>query len=188
MLLLILGLLMWSVVHFIPAVAISGREQLIRRWGEIPYKMVIAVLLLSSVLMMVLGWRAIHPVPVYAPPAWGALATALLMPVTFVLFAAAQFKSNIKRLVRHPQLSALVVWSIAHLLSNGDMRSLLLFSALGMWALAEMLLINRRDGTWVKPEPVSFKFELLTLITGLVGFIVFIFAHSYLFGVSPLAF
>ncbi len=44
-----------------------------------------------------------------------------------------------------------VVWAVAHLLVNGDLASLVLFAALGLWALAEMAVINRAEGPWSPP-------------------------------------
>ncbi len=44
-----------------------------------------------------------------------------------------------------------VVWAVTHLLVNGDLASLVLFAALGLWALAEMAVINRAEGPWSPP-------------------------------------
>ena len=76
---------------------------------------------------------------------------------------------------------------VAHLLSNGDNRSLILFGTLGVWAIAEIILINNREGDWVKPGPASVKSELFMAIKGVVIFAIFLIAHPYLFGVSPVA-
>ena len=65
-------------------------------------------------------------------------------------------------------------------------RSVVLFGLLGIWALIEMLLINRREGAWSRPDPVPLKAEIRPVVIGLVIFVVFLFAHPYLFGVSPI--
>lgn len=180
------GVALWSGIHLIPSLAQGLRASLIERLGETPYKIVFAVGIVLSVVLMVVGWRSAIPTGIYSPPAWGAPLGSLLILVAFVLFGVAHGKTNVKRVLRHPQLTGLVLWSIGHLLANGDSRSLTLFSVLGLWAIVEMLLINRREGAWVRPDPVPLTAEIRPVATGLVIFAVFFAAHPYLFGVSPI--
>jgi uncharacterized membrane protein len=187
MVLLIIGLVMWSGLHFIPSLAIHSRTQLISKWGEKKYRNIFSILVVFSIILMVLGWRSIDPVAIYTPPEWGGLITSLFVLITFILFSAAHSESNIKRFIRHPQLTGLIIWSVGHLLSNGDNRSLILFGTLGLWAIMEIIVINNREGAWVKPAPVSAKSELLVTMEGTIIFAIFLFAHPYLFGVSPIA-
>ena len=184
MILLIIGLALWSGVHFIPSLAVPFREQLITKFGETPYKIIFAILIVSSIVVMVFGWRSIDPVNMYVLPEWSRPTTSLLVLITFILFSAAHSTTNIKRVIRHPQLTGLVLWSIGHLLSNGDNRSLILFGTLGVWAVLEIILISKREGAWVKSEPASIKSEVLVLTKGLVMFAVFLFAHPYISGIS----
>ncbi len=149
---LVLGVLSWSAVHLFPCSATSARSRLIDRLGEQAYRGLFALAILVSIVVMALGWRASAPAIVYLPPAWGALAANVLVFIALVLFAASGVASNLKRLVRHPQLTGVLVWSGAHLLSNGEDRSLVLFGGLGLWAIVAITLINRRDGAWEKPE------------------------------------
>ena len=186
MLLLIIGLAMWSGLHLIPCIAISFRTQVINKWGDKKYRSIFSVLVVASIVLMVFGWRSIEPIYIYNPPEWGGAITGLLVLIAFILFSAAHSASNIKRFIRHPQLTGLVLWSIAHLLANGDNRSLILFGTLGVWAIAEIILVSNREGDWVKPGPASVKSELLMVIKGVVIFAIFLFAHPYLFGVSPI--
>ena len=97
---------------------------------------------------------------------------------------AARRKTNIKRVLRHPQLTGLVLWSIGHLLANGDNRSLILFSWLAVWAILEMIMISRREGEWKKPDPVSVKYDVITGIGGCVLYAVLLLAHPYLSGIK----
>ena len=187
MLYLSIGLALWCGVHLLPSTAISFRQQLISQLGEAKYSLVFAVLVMASIVLMVFGWRSIQPVLIYAPPVWSGLVTVALVFIAFIFFSAANFKSNIKRFVRHPQLTGLVIWSAGHLFSNGDDRSLLLFGGLGIWAMVEIILINKREGDWLKPERASFKQELLTVVAGAAVFFVFSFLHPYLSGVPIVA-
>jgi uncharacterized membrane protein len=183
---LVLGVLLWSAVHFIPMAARPLRGSLIERIGEGPYKGTFALTLVGSIVLMVMGWGRVAPVSVYAAPGWGVTAATPLMFVALVLFVASGVPTNLKRFLRHPQLTGFALWAGAHLLANGESRSVVLFGGLGAWALVAILLINRRDGAWQKPDPLPLSAELKPLIGALVGFAVLFFAHPYLFGVSPL--
>ena len=48
-------------------------------------------------------------------------------------------------MVPHPQLTAMIVWSIGHLLMNGDVASLILFGGLLAWAGVQLALIVKQD-------------------------------------------
>lgn len=183
MILLVTGLFMWSGLHFIPSLAIPFRQRLIGGLGKKLYTIVFSLLVVSSIAFMVFGWRSIEPFYIYALPGWSRPLTILLILIAFILFSAAHAKTNIRRVIRHSQLSGLVLWSVGHLLSNGDQRSLVLFGTLGIWAVVEIMLINKREGAWIKPEPASFKSEILMLAKGLVIFIVFLLLHPYIAGV-----
>lgn len=183
MALLVSGLILWWSVHLFPATATDIRARLINRFGSGAYKGCFALLIVISIILMVSGWRSIEPVDVYLPPAWGRHLTYILVLLTFILFVAAKRKTNIKRLLRHPQLTGLVLWSTGHLFANGDNRSLVLFIGLGVWAILEIVMINRRTGAWIKPDPVPVQSDVITVLLGLVLFTVLFWAHPYLSGV-----
>ncbi len=186
MALLLLGVLLWSATHLIRGVAPGGREALIARFGEGPYKGLFSLALIASVVLMVTGWRSATPTVVYYLPLWGQSVALVLMFVALVLFAASGVPTNLKRYLRHPQLTGVAVWALAHLLANGDQRSVVLFGGIGLWALLEMPLISRREGEWKKPSPLPWSAELKPLVGGVVAYIVLLLLHPYLFGVTPL--
>ena len=142
-------------------------------------------MILGSIGLMVFGWRSTPPSVVYLPPAWATWATNVAVFLGLLLFAASGVPTNLKRLLRHPQLTGLLVWAVGHLLSNGESRSLVLFGGLGAWAVVAMLAINRRDGAWVKPEPVPASAELKPVVGAVVVFAVLFVAHPWIAGVSP---
>jgi uncharacterized membrane protein len=184
MLVLALGLLLWSVAHLFPAIAVYKRKKLMANIGIVPYKLGFAVLIFTSMALMVIGWRSITPTYLYALPPWVNYLTLVMVVITFILFVATQVKSNIKRVLRHPQLTGLIFWSTAHLLANGDSRSLLLFLSMLVWAILQIIMTNKRDGERVMPEKVSIVNDILTVVGGIAVFTAFLFAHPYIAGVS----
>ncbi len=184
---LVLGVLLWSVMHFIPAVAADFRNKLVSGIGEKPYKGIFALAMVLALYLVISGWKATIPEFVYLPPAWGRHLTALLVLISFILFIAPYHATNLKRYLRHPQLSGVALWGFAHLLANGEGRSIVLFGGLALWAVAEIILLNRRDGAWVKPDPVPRKKDLILLVAGFTTYLIVALAHQWLFGFSPFA-
>ncbi len=187
MLKLTLGVLLWSGTHLFPALAAGPRKRLVDRLGENGYKGLFAVAMVISIYLIISGWKATPPEFLYIPPAWGRHAAALLVLIAFVLFSASHGRNNIKRFVRHPQLGSVALWGVAHLLANGESRSIVLFGGLALWAVVEIVLINRREGAWVKPDPAPRRKDVIAVVAGVVVYAVFAHLHQWLFGFSPFA-
>jgi uncharacterized membrane protein len=185
--LLITGVVVWAGVHLFPALASGPREALIARLGRNPYRGLFSLLILGALAMMVLGWRSAAPTAVYSAPLAAGPVPATLVFFAFVLFFAARAPTNIKRVLRHPQLTGVLVWAAAHLLCNGSDRDLALFGGLGLWAMVDILACNRRDGQWTRPAKVSNGGDAVVVIIGAVIYAVVLYFHGRLFGVSPLA-
>ena len=183
---IIAGVLLWSLTHFIPSLARPFRESTIARLGNNAYRGVFSLLILVSIGLIVLGWRNTPEVYIYHLPQWSRPVGFLLMILSFILFGAANYPTAIKRSIRHPMLTGMIVWSISHLITNGTSRALVLFGGLGLWALAEILLINAREGAYAPPDAPGFKQEAKGLAISAIIFIVVLFLHPYFSGVSPL--
>lgn len=186
MILLILGVLLWSAAHLMKAAARPMRQSIVDAVGEDKYPGVFALVIVTSLVFMVLGWQNASISLVYAPPVWGRHLTWTAMLISMILFAGSGMGGNIKRLLRHPQLTGVIVWSVGHLFANGDSASIVLFGGIGLWAIAEIVSINKRDGAWEKPEPSPIGKDIGVVVAGFVGYIAIFFAHPYLFGVSPM--
>lgn len=185
MLILLLGLALWSAVHLFPVVAPDRRTALIARHGEGPYKAIFSLALVVAIALMVWGYRSAVVVDLFFPPSFLWHLNNLLMLVAFLLFGAGHSGSNIRRFIRHPQLTAVKVWAVSHLLVNGDLASWLLFGGLLLWAGASVGLLNKRDGAWVKPPASPRRTDVIHAAVSLVLFLVVAFAHLHVFGVRP---
>ena len=186
MALLTAGVLVFTLIHLYPALLPASRRRLVDRLGRNAYRGLFALTILAGIVLMVIGWRSATPEVVYAPPITARIVPAVLVFLGLVLFVASQSNTNIKRYVRDPQMSGVFLWSLAHLLTNGDSRSVLLFGGLGVWAVAEKLLCNRRDGAWQKPGPFPLRSDVITIAIAAVAFILIWRFHGTLSGV-PLA-
>lgn len=182
--LLLTGILIWTLVHFLPVFAQSLRKGIINTVGLMTYKGIFSLAIVSSMALMVMGWQQ-HPEEYYYPQMAGAReATMALVFLAIILLVSAKFKSNIKRYVRNPQLSGITIWSLAHLLSNGEARAVLLFSGFFIWAYIMRIGINIRDGEWQKPEKVSFIHDIKVLGVASVIYGILLYTHINFTGAS----
>jgi uncharacterized membrane protein len=182
---LLLGVLLWSFVHLLPGALPGVKKSMLARLGENGYKGAFTLAMVVAIYLIISGWKAAVPESIYLPPAWGRHLTALLVLVGFILFFAAYPPTNVKRLLRHPQLTGVALWGVGHLLANGESRSIVLFGGLTLWAIAEIVVINRRDGARDKPARVPAKNDVILAGGGIVAYVVVVAAHQWLFGVAP---
>jgi len=182
--LLITGVILWSAAHLFKAAAPGLRSRVEERIGKDPYRGLFSLVIIGSLVVIVVGWRSALPQGVYTAPMAGSPIVGVLVFAGLVLFFASQFAGNIKRFIRHPQMTGTLLWGIAHLLSNGDSRSLALFGGFSVWALLEIVLINRREGPWRKPGPAAIKNDLIPLVIGSAAFGAVLYFHQNLFGVA----
>ncbi|MEL6840893.1 MAG: NnrU family protein [Pseudomonadota bacterium] len=182
MTLLISGVALWWVAHLFKRLMPGARAKL----GE-PGKGIVAILIVISVILMVLGYRAADG-PVYwgRSPIWVGI-NNLLMVLAFYFYAASGAKGAkiwLGTKVRHPQLSGFSIWAVAHLLVNGDLPSFVLFGGLLAWAIVEVLLINAQEGPWEQPPRAPFKKEVVAIVITFVVLVVVMGIH-YALGVTP---
>jgi len=178
MTLLIFGLILWSLAHFYKRLMPAHRAKLGDK-GKGP----IAIALIIALLLMIFGYRWAEFIPVWSPPAFFTHINNLLMLIALFVFGMSATTGRLRGKMRHPQLVAVKIWAIAHLMVNGDLASIILFGGMLVWAVASVLLINRSE-EWVRPEPGDAKKDKLLVIITVVSFVVITVIHALL-GVSP---
>jgi len=142
------------------------------------------VLLLGSIVLMVIGYKAAYGAVFWGPSAALVGINNLLMVLAFYLLAASGMKTAITRKIRHPQLTAFKTWALAHLLVNGDVPSFVLFGGLLAWAVVEVIVINRQQPEWTPPEPAPRAKEIGALVGTAIVFLAVAMIHWWL-GVYP---
>jgi len=185
MTLLIAGVFLWSIVHLMKSVTPGLRGSIQGAIGEGPHKGLVALLILTSVGLMIFGWRSVPAEFVYDAPNWGRHLNMLLMVFALYLIGVAQGKSRIKQWIRHPMLTGVLIWCAGHLLANGDNKSLILFGGVGLWALISIFTVSRNEGRWVKPSEVATPGrEMISIVIALVLYTVLFGAHRFIAGVA----
>lgn len=179
MLLLILGLALWVGVHFWKRIAPNHRAS----FGE-KGKMIVAIGSALAIVLMVVGYRGWDGTVYWGrSPAMTGI-NNLLMVLAFYVFATSAAKTKLTAYIRHPQLTAVMIWAFAHLLVNGDAPSFVLFGGLFAWAAAEVVVLNRANGPRGPYHVVPVKKEITAVIVTVVVVAVVSAIHAAL-GYNP---
>ncbi|MCW2272536.1 NnrU family protein [Rhodoblastus acidophilus] len=174
---LILGLIFFIGGHLIPSVP-GLRDKLIARFGLNGYAGFVALPSLIGMILIVVGTSAFRGAPgdikLWTPPAGARHLSFVLMFIAFVLFAAANFPSKIRDAVKHPQVTALAVWALAHLISNGDLLALLLFGGLLLFAIFDRISLAVRRVPLRAPA-TGFGGDIKAIVVGAILWIATVF-------------
>lgn len=178
--LLILGLMVWTFAHVFKRAMPGARAALADRLGAGPARGVMALAILAGLVLIVIGFRSAPFIPIYQPPSWGIHLNNLLMFGAVMLFGAGRSKGHARALLRHPMLTGVVVWAVAHLLVNGDEASLILFGWMAAWAVASMALVNAREPAWIRPAPGPWSGDARLVVIAAVIYAVIATVHTLL--------
>lgn len=188
MLKLFLGMVLFFGIHSMSVVALPLRERLAAR-SELGWKGIYSLVSLAGLVLIALGYgeTRLEPTVLYTSPAWLYMVVPVLLLPTFVLFLAPYFPGRISTRMKHPQLAAIKLWALAHLLVNGTVADVLLFGVFLLWAVVVRISFKRRPARAVPGAPPSGVNDLVAIVLGLGLYALFAFwLHQLWFGVDPL--
>lgn len=178
MTLLIVGLILWIAAHYFKRLMPAQRAAM----GNAG-KGIVALGVVASLVLMIIGYRAADFIPVWSPPSFFGHINNLLMLVAFFVYGMSATTGSLRGKMRHPQLTAVKIWAVAHLLANGDLASIILFGGMFIWAIGSVILINRSE-EWTRPAPGDPKKNILLIVITLVLYAIVSGIHIWL-GVNP---
>ena len=112
---------------------------------------------------------------------WAKHVAFLLMIPASVFLVAAYVPSRIRSSLKHPMLVAIKIWALAHVIANGDLAGVVLFSSFLLYAIYDRISLKRRpDGAGMGPLG-SARGGLSGDIAAVVGGLVF-YAFMLLWG------
>ncbi|MEO0567232.1 MAG: NnrU family protein [Pseudomonadota bacterium] len=174
-----IGALVWLIVA-------AGRAPFVQLWPWAPWQnwAAIAAMLVSCLMITLAAGRA-------NPFSFGGGSKP---------FDPRQ--AGLVRWMRHPLLMALALWSLAHVLPNGNLAHVFLFGLFGIFALIGQRAVDRRKRrimgeTWQdlrnQVAASSGRFggfapqeATVRLLSGVGLFLLILASHKYIIGVSPL--
>ena len=187
---LILGLVIFFGVHSISMLALGWRNRTAERLGTRAWQGIYSVAALAGFYLIVSGYGAarLSATVVYTTPQELRYVAAVLMLPFFPLALASVFSGRIRARTQHPLLLAAMLWSVAHLLTNGSAADLLLFGTFLVWAIAVRRSLAQRPARRMIALPASAANDVIAVVGGLALYAAFIlWLHARWIGVPALA-
>ncbi len=172
---LVVGLIVFIGSHVLVTMR-AERAALIERIGEWPYRGLLAVASVIGLVLIGYGfgqYRATDWIDIWYPPHWTFYITQILMWPASIFVVAAYIRGNIWRTLKHPMLVGVKTWAVAHLISNGDLGSILLFGSFLLWAgYDRMTLKHRTDAAAPKIPAGGHRNDIIAIVVGTVLYLV----------------
>jgi uncharacterized membrane protein len=167
---LIFGLLVFLATHvfvtFRPA-----RAAAIERLGLNSYRVLFSLVSLAGLALIAWGYgdyRAHQWIQVWSPPGFMRHITVGLMLPAVILIVAYFIPSHIKAKAKHPLLAGIKTWALAHLLSNGDLGSILMFGVFLAWGVYARVAAKKRGDQGTTTAPAGWTNDIIVLVIGIV--------------------
>ena len=189
MTLFLAGLAVFFGVHLFSALRsrVPGKD-LRQRLGYGPYMGLYSLISLIGFVMIIYGYGATRGADVlYVPPIGLQHINILLMMPALILLVASQVPVGyIKKAAKHPMLLAVKIWALGHLLSNGELNSVILFGSFLAYAVFDRIMVKRRGDNGPGPDAeLSPMMDGVAIVGGLAVWAILAFwLHPVLFGVS----
>jgi uncharacterized membrane protein YccC len=79
-------------------------------------------------------------------------------------------------------LIGIALWGSLHLAANGDLASTIIFASFLGFSILNIALVEA-GGRYKAPEPVSYLWDLGTVVAGIALFLALFFLHPHIAGV-----
>lgn len=183
---LVLGLLIFHANHLFVTMR-DARAGVIARLGLPVYRVLFSCVSTLGLVLIVWGfaeYRATGWIDVWQPPASMRHITVGLMLFSVILLVAVFIPSHIKAKAKHPMLASVKVWAFAHLLSNGDVGSILLFGSFLAWAVYARINAKRRADVVLPVAPTGWGNDIIVVVLGILIYLALGYAfHPIVIGV-----
>jgi len=180
---LILGVVLFFAIHFVPATSLKAN--VVASIGTGPFKGIFSLISALGLVLIIYGLTQASFQALWSPPSWARGLLIAVMPVTVILWCAAEMPNNLKRWVRHPMLIGMTLWGAGHLIANGDLASTILFASFAVYSVINIISVNAR-GSYEAPPPVSKLWDLGVITIGLGVYALLFNFHGWFTGMPLL--
>jgi uncharacterized membrane protein len=180
------GLAIFFATHYFTTFRSRADGGLAQRMGRGSYMGLYSLITLAGFVLMIWGVANLKPwLPIWTPPSWTRHIAMLLMVPAMILIVAAYVPTGfIKKAVRHPMITAVTLWALAHVIANGDLASIILFGAFLIYGIVDRIAVNRRGDVGAAIANPNIFGDLLALgIGGGLYAAIIYYLHPLLFGV-----
>lgn len=193
MVLMILGLLVFLGIHSSRIFFEEKRQHFIDTRSKGVWMGLYSAVSAIGLALIVVGYgqTRTNPMFIWHPPAVMSALAAIAMLFAMVLIVAAYVPNNaIKAKLGHPMLLSVKIWAVVHLLANGRLGDVLLFTTFLAWAVACFIAARKRDrlqfanGT-APLVSTNLGATIATIVIGLIAYALFaMWLHQALIGVA----
>ena len=223
MLSLVLGAVFFAGIH-LGVAGTSIRDRAVAALGQGRYRATFSIASAAGLLWLVGAYRAAPYIATWGVPEWWKPFAILLMLPAFLLVVVGLTTPNptsvgqearlaepprgILRVTRHPFLTGVGLWSIVHLIADGDLASLIFFACFAVVAGAGTASIDAKRrrllgaAAW---EPFAAQTSIMPFaailarrnqlrlreigtwrcVAAIVAYALMLGAHAHIIGVSP---
>ena len=185
LLILILGLVVLLGAHVFVTFR-TARAGVIARVGQIGYRALFSIVAIIGLALIIWGYgeyRAHEWVQVWSPPVFMRHITVGLMLFAVIFITAAFIPSHIKMKLKHPMLASIKTWALAHLFSNGDLGSIILFGSFLAWGVYARIAAKRRGDLGATSAPAGWTNDVIVVVVSIVVYLLLgFYFHPYVIG------
>lgn len=206
-----LALALFLMAHVLPSRR-GLRARMVAAVGERRYLLGYSLLSLALIAWLISAAVRAPVVPLWPTQPWHYHAALTLMLPAAMLFLSGALEPNplsvafrksgydpqrpgIVGLTRHPILWAFLLWSLAHVLPNGDLVSLILFGGFALFAFGGTRILDRRKRREMGPEwqrlaatgRPDFGSLVVAVVGGAVLWALLLWLHPLVIGPNPAA-
>jgi uncharacterized membrane protein len=174
--------------HVVPP-APPVRVRLVAWFGERAYLLGYSLASLALVAWVIAAAHRAPYLPLWDPAPWQALVPVVIMPLATWLLIAGLAEPNplsvslrkagpkselgpAAAVTRHPVLWAFLLWALSHIVPNGDVVSLTLFSTMALLAFGGLTMVDRRarrrlgETRWLALAATTSTVPFAAILTG----------------------
>lgn len=201
-----LALAVFFGMHAVPVLP-GARSALKARLGDKGYRGVFSIVSLGGLGWIILAHMHAPYVELWVAPDWTRLIPLIALPFA-LMFMASQKSEGMQAVTRHPMLWGVALWSLSHIPPNGDAASVMMFGCFALYSLIDQPLadarVRREDpARWQELSASSSAIPFAAAITGrtkpslakigylrlgiaLLIYVVVLFGHEHVIGLSPM--
>ncbi len=181
MLILLLGLVLFFAPHLLRELGL--RDAVVGQLGSTAaFKAVYSLITLAGIGLIVAGTSAAPFIMLFEPVyQYKYFSHIVMLPAMVLLVAGNLPLSYIRSNVQNPMLAGITLWGVAHLWSNGDLASVLLFGSFAVWGAFKFYALRSTSKTNLAP---SLFWDFVALIVGLSLYLGLSTYHGQIFGVG----
>lgn len=179
---LIFGLVILNIIHLASAV-VKVRNHLIMVLGRPLYFTIYATVSTVGLLLIIFAYWQRELIEIYAVSEWAIIVNRQVMLLAIWLLVSQFFNGYIKKFSKVPLLIAIIIWAFGHLLANGDLYSVVLFSGFLIYGLLAVYFKFKNE---IIAHDYHYKNDIRAFFIGFIAYLVIGYLHYTIAGINVL--